>query len=290
MKKKRKKRPFVMRNEARRLVSLYLKSESSFYQFQLVKVQYNDDSSGSRSTHQTGTSHGLTEAQNKVRWRYQLLGGERPEQDRSHLETFGESRLSTILEVLSLRMAEDGTVKVPKAPFPVGVMDAASKSGTTDSFVVADDSSQQQESLRVRIKQELKKFDSDFRNTFGRLPSKTDKEPLKPLYALYKGLRDSNNGSLSVATNTTTATTTNTKTGATAAKTLQDLKSEMERLKQKKTKLRSLLETYQDRFLRENHRKVLYHKDLLPIETEFLEYKSVKSQIKQLEELCSSQR
>ncbi|KAJ1611999.1 coiled coil-containing protein [Cryptosporidium canis] len=250
-----------MNNEARRFVSSYLRGGSGFYQFQVVRAQHSSGGDG-------GSGSELAEARNKVRGRYQLLLRSRG-LDRADpgLVVSGEERLAVILRTLGLALAEDGTVKVPSGQLAARV---EQDSRTLGSGVVAGDAGRL-EGLAGRIKQELKRFDSDFSSVHGRVPSRADKEPLKPLYRLYRSLRDSGSASA-------------------RERPRPEVESEIERLRQQKTRLRALLERYQDQFLRENHRKVLYHKDLLPIETEYSEYKSVKNKIKQLEELYPSQR
>jgi len=39
---------------------------------------------------------------------------------------------------------------------------------------------------KSRVKQELKRYDSDFQKQFSRLPTHTEKEPMRPLYVFYK--------------------------------------------------------------------------------------------------------
>merc|ERR1712147_354552 len=40
-----------------------------------------------------------------------------------------------------------------------------------------------------RVKQELKRYDVDFRKQFSRLPTHTEKEPMRPLYVYYRRLK-----------------------------------------------------------------------------------------------------
>lgn len=40
-----------------------------------------------------------------------------------------------------------------------------------------------------RVKQELKRYDAEFRKQFGRLPTHTEKEPMRPLYVYYRRLK-----------------------------------------------------------------------------------------------------
>merc|ERR1719507_153726 len=40
-----------------------------------------------------------------------------------------------------------------------------------------------------RVKQELKRYDAEFRKQFLRLPTHTEKEPMRPLYVYYRRLK-----------------------------------------------------------------------------------------------------
>lgn len=274
-------------NEALRIVTSYLNSQLSFYLFQLVKAQLNDSrSSDNNSTDSTNANQSrLAEARNKIRERYQLLLNSASEQDRKYVEAFGKDRLQTILEGFDLKLSEDGTIIVPSALLAENNSAPSVGSGATDvSLTVGSDANQQKEVLRLQIKEELRKFAYDFLNMFGRVPSKADKEPLKPLYLLYKTLKGQSTSS-SRRNEDNPPTSTSSRTDG-----MRQLKSEIRLLKHRKTQLRGILETYQNNFQNENHRKVLYRRDLLPIEPEYLEYKLIKNRIKRLEELYSSQR
>ncbi|OII73583.1 uncharacterized protein cubi_03381 [Cryptosporidium ubiquitum] len=257
-----------MNNEVRKLVNLYIGNTSRFYQFQVVKTHYNEDDYIDNPSNKKSTNYKLIEAQTKIKERYQLLlGSNNVYQADNGFKLYGEDRLLTILRTLGLVLAENGTIHIPNH-FLVNT-ETGNNSQVSNSLTFTTNN-HLLSNLKKQIKQELKKFDSDFQIIYGRTPSKTDKEPLKPLYLLYKQLKDS--------------------ASQVRESTIQDSTSELELLKQKKNQLREFLETYQNEFFNENHRKVLYHKDLLPIEKEYLEYKSIKNKIKQLEGLYSSSR
>lgn len=258
-----------MNNELHRLVNLYIGNKSRFYQFQLVKTHHCEDSYTDKPSDRKNINYKLIEAQGKVKERYQLLlANENAYQVANHFKLFGKDRLLAILRDLSLILLENGTIHIPNDLFNTKTGD------NSEMFNSIDFNSNINffNNLKRKIKQELKKFDSEFQIIYGRTPSKVDKEPLKPLYLFYRRLRNS----ASQVTGTEPS--------------IRNVNSELESLKQRKNQLREFLESYQNQFLRENNRKVLYHKDLLPIEKEYLEYKSVKNKIKQLEGLYSSQR
>lgn len=54
-------------------------------------------------------------------------------------------------------------------------------------------------------------------------------------------------------------------------------------MKKLRSQIREKLYVYQNEFTRNNNRKILYHKDILPVEKEYKEYKEIKNQIIQLE-------
>ncbi|KAK9170834.1 hypothetical protein CmeUKMEL1_15280 [Cryptosporidium meleagridis] len=259
-----------MNNEASRLVNLYIKNISSFYQFQVVRAQYDENNINNLSSLESINCK-LIETQKKVNERYQLLfnNGE-INQFTDDFNISGEERLFSILETLGLELTENGTVNIPNNPLVNTEAGNNPDNINSLTFIPTNNNKNFLNTLKNNIKNELRKFDSDFQMLYGKLPSKSDKEPLKPLYLLYRHLKDS---------------TYRAKNDPT-----QDIISEIESLKQKKTQLRELLETFQDQFLKKNHRKVLYHKDLLPIEKEYLEYKSIKNKIKQLEDVYSNQK
>ncbi|TRY50194.1 Uncharacterized Protein CTYZ_00000165 [Cryptosporidium tyzzeri] len=260
-----------MNNEASRLVNLYIKNIPSFYQFQVVKAQYEENNINNNLSSLESINYKLIETQKKVNERYQLLlNNSQINQFTNGSDISGEERLLSILETLGLELTENGIINIPNNPLVN--TETGNNSDNVDSltFITTTNNNNFLNTLKSNIKSELKKFDSDFQMLYGKLPSKSDKEPLKPLYLLYRHLKDSTHQAKNHPT--------------------QDLISEIESLKQKKTQLRGLLETFQDHFLKKYHRKVLYHKDLLPIEKEYLEYKSIKNKIKQLEDIYSNQK
>ncbi|KAH8582058.1 coiled coil [Cryptosporidium sp. chipmunk genotype I] len=259
-----------MKNETSRLINSYIRNTFSFYQFQVVKAQYDEDNNSDQLSSLENISYKLIEAQEKVNERYQLLlKNNKFNQAINDFRLFGKERLLTILETLGLELTENGIINIPNHLLVDKQYGSNPGAANSLTFNTTDDNNFLR-TLKRKIKQELKKFDSDFQMLYGKLPSKSDKEPLKPLYILYRNLKDS--------------------TYQAKDSHIQDLTSELESLKQKKNQLRELLETFQNQFLKKNHRKVLYHKDLLPIEKEYLEYKSIKNKIKQLEDIYSNQR
>ncbi|KAK6591237.1 hypothetical protein RS030_101661 [Cryptosporidium xiaoi] len=121
---------------------------------------------------------------------------------------------------------------------------------------IKSDNKKYRSDLRKSVKDELKKYESYFESIHNFPPKKLDKEPLRPLYTFYKKLCEEK---------------------------MVEPGLKVEELKKRKMTLREKLEKYQHDFEKENNRKILYHKDLLPVELEYNEYKSIKNEIRKLE-------
>ncbi|EAS03951.1 hypothetical protein TTHERM_00456890 (macronuclear) [Tetrahymena thermophila SB210] len=60
-------------------------------------------------------------------------------------------------------------------------------------------------------------------------------------------------------------------------------------MKRKRVQLREQLQVYQDDFYRTHNRKIKYHRDILPVENEYKEYKDIKKEIIKLEQMLQQQ-
>jgi len=147
-----------------------------------------------------------------------------------------------------------------------------------------------------RVKQELKQYDSEFRKQFSRLPTHAEKEPMRPLYVHYRRLKTTITQAehLKYRSRESMATIPDVDETATARshpgnhmKSVEEqiaaLESRLESLHLEKVTVRTKLQAYQDKFLRENNRKIRFHKDILPIEREYRAYKNVKEEIQKAE-------
>lgn len=151
-----------------------------------------------------------------------------------------------------------------------------------------------------RVKQELKRYDADFRKRFLRLPTHTEKEPMRPLYIYYRRLK----GMIAQAEQ-------NNKTGRrsggigsddegpilgrlddigsrrTGQPNIEDqvaaLEARIDSLQGEKSSVRAKLQAFQEKFVNENNRKIRFHKDILPIEREYRMYKNLKDDIMKAE-------
>ncbi|EER19178.1 conserved hypothetical protein [Perkinsus marinus ATCC 50983] len=146
-----------------------------------------------------------------------------------------------------------------------------------------------------RVKQELKSYDVAFTTVHGRPPGRVDKEPMRPLYTYYRGLKqaieESEPSTAAVPSIDRSRATIQGRSGmghqpeeepSTAASSNR-MMMRLQSLIDEKSRIREGLQQYQARFFVENQRKIKYHKDIVPIEREYREYKQVKEEIAQLE-------
>lgn len=156
------------------------------------------------------------------------------------------------------------------------------------------------------MKQELKRYDSDFRRHFARLPSHAEKEPMRPLYTYYRRVKTlivqveksdrrnsaasgSDDEGLRLGRRESLATIPDVdedRRGAgagTVASEVQALEARIRSLQGMKSSVRLKLQSFQEKFVVENQRKIRFHKDILPIEREYRMYKNVKEEIAKLE-------
>jgi len=159
-----------------------------------------------------------------------------------------------------------------------------------------------------RVKQELKRYDSDFQRRVGRLPAHAEKEPMRPLYVYYRrrktllshsegAARAARRGSDDEGTPSQPGVAreslaslrdgrrSNSDTGR--AGNLEDeigaLEDRIDSLQSEKSAVRAKLQAFQQKFVDENHRAIKYHKDILPIEREYRMYKNLKEEITKAE-------
>ncbi|KAF4729700.1 hypothetical protein FOZ63_001341 [Perkinsus olseni] len=146
-----------------------------------------------------------------------------------------------------------------------------------------------------RVKQELKSYDVAFTAIHGRPPGRADKEPMRPLYTYYRGLKQAIEESEATAVangDRSRVATIQGRSGtghqpeeepSTTTVSSNRMMMRLQSLIDEKSRIREGLQQYQARFFVENQRKIKYHKDIVPIEREYREYKQVKEEIAQLE-------
>lgn len=152
-----------------------------------------------------------------------------------------------------------------------------------------------------RVKQELKRYDAEFQKQFSRLPTHTEKESMRPLYVYYRKLKtlmsqmeqnkhDGDRRGMQQSSLETIPETDEPLTAQSRQKRVQSvgeqilaLESRIENLTAEKASVRAKLQTFQERFVTENSRKIRFHKDILPIEREYRTYKNLKEDIMKVE-------
>jgi chromosome segregation ATPase len=120
---------------------------------------------------------------------------------------------------------------------------------------------------KKKVKNELKLYDTLFKDKFLRLPKREEKEPMRPLYMYYKRLKQALTRR---ATERPTVVDDSTTTRLTA-------------LRSERADLRVRLHSFQNDFSRTHNRRIRYHRDIEPVEAEYKRYKEVKQEIARLE-------
>jgi chromosome segregation ATPase len=160
-----------------------------------------------------------------------------------------------------------------------------------------------------RVKQELKRYDAEFRRQAQRLPTHSEKEPMRPLYVYYRKLKtliaqaeSSKTGRRSATSDdeglglrsgdvrgSLTAIPDNEETPRTGRRSgnveyqIAAVEARIDQLQVEKGSVRAKLQAFQERFVNENNRKIRFHKDILPIERDYRMYKSLKEEITKAE-------
>ena len=68
----------------------------------------------------------------------------------------------------------------------------------------------------------------------------------------------------------------------------EQIKKQLEEYRAYRLQLREKLHSYQSDFTRNNNRRIKYHKDIAPVESEYKRYKDIKHEISRLEDLLNS--
>jgi hypothetical protein len=127
------------------------------------------------------------------------------------------------------------------------------------------------------IKNELKEYDTAFKSATGRDPARSDKEPMRLLYTLYRKLREM----ISRIENNQPIVPAPTVAGGGQTKT--ELEQRLESLYEEKQSVRHVLQEYQARFMAEQGRRIKYHRDIVAVDREYRMYKQLKEEIAKLE-------
>lgn len=221
-------------------------------------------------------------------------------------------------------------------------------------------SAKQLETEKKNVKHELKRYDAAFSDIFKRMPTREEKEAMRPLYIYYKrlkqyltkaekeektvnseGSKPQSLGNVSIDSEKNSRITPqkhsdlikerenkatvsygnlsgkrmessfeeqllkdNVNVKASSLKNIgekpnvmknqekrmsrEEAQKKLEILDAVKSQMREKLHAYQVEFMKNNNRKIKYHKDIVPVEDEYKRYKEVKDEIASLEEILKS--
>eukprot|EP01066_Platyproteum_vivax_P009108 Platyproteum_vivax@DN3981_c0_g1_i1.p1 len=165
---------------------------------------------------------------------------------------------------------------------------------------------------KKKVKNELKRYDLEFKAATAKAPNREDKEPMRPLYTYYRRLKeliqtamddhkgnkvrveedDLDEDEAPGPTNLEPAMLSPTRPNDSARNGTGESYEELRlaQLYHQKNQVRQTLQTFQEQFVRANGRKIRYHKDIVPIEREYKAYKEVKADIATLESTLREQQ
>lgn len=191
------------------------------------------------------------------------------------------------------------------------LLDALARLGLSESHVAHPNlnkmSRHELANEKRRVKQELKRYDAEFRRQCMRLPTHTEKEPMRPLYVYYRRLKtmissveQSRSGRHGGAANAAGSDDEGPGPspgqgrladgrgqregpGGSVKEQIASIEARIASLQNEKAAVRAKLQAFQEKFLSENQRKIRFHKDILPIEREYRMYKNLKDEITKAE-------
>ncbi|CAE7036250.1 gacU, partial [Symbiodinium sp. CCMP2456] len=163
---------------------------------------------------------------------------------------------------------------------------------------------------KKRVKAELKRYDTDWKKQFKVLPNHSQKEVMRPLYLYYRRLKnqlatadsgardqDSDDDLLGRRTNKEKAELQISQLEAnlhewrdSELQSAENSQARANSLQQEKGAIRTKLKEFQENFLLQHHRKIRFHKDILPIEKEYRMYKNIKEELQKVESQLRSLR
>eukprot|EP00914_Ancora_sagittata_P011859 GHVO01022973.1.p1 GENE.GHVO01022973.1~~GHVO01022973.1.p1 ORF type:complete len:179 (-),score=19.58 GHVO01022973.1:202-738(-) len=138
------------------------------------------------------------------------------------------------------------------------------------------------ENEKRKVKEELRGYDTEHSRIFKRLPSKAEKEPMRPMYQYYEELKR-----LLIGKNIEVG-----RRGSNAS-SVSDGEAEDRRrmtLKRRFHEIRTELVKYQGDFFRRHGRRVMYHADIAPVHKQYKEYKEIKTRIAMLDQQTGDRR
>jgi len=154
---------------------------------------------------------------------------------------------------------------------------------------------------KKRVKAELKRYDTDWKKQFKVLPNHSQKEVMRPLYLYYRRLKnqlasaDSGGGGRDQDSDDELlgrpGGVLDSRAGSKQGKSSREkaeqqigqLEARANSLQQEKGAIRGKLKEFQENFVLQHHRKIRFHKDILPIEKEYRAYKNIKEELQKVE-------
>lgn len=162
---------------------------------------------------------------------------------------------------------------------------------------------------KKQVKQELKRYDAEFRKHFMRLPTHVEKEPMRVLYIYYRRVKsllaqaDLGRRRTSGTAATPVSDDEGPKLGprdpyaggdggadGTIGDRIKSVEDRLTSLQAERAAVRAKLQAFLERFVIENNRKIRFHKDILPIERQYRAYKHLKEEIVRSEQQLRSLR
>ncbi|CAK9015710.1 unnamed protein product [Durusdinium trenchii] len=150
---------------------------------------------------------------------------------------------------------------------------------------------------KKRVKAELKRYDTDWKKQFKVLPNHSQKEVMRPLYLYYRRLKnqlasadsggareqDSDDDLLARPGSDSRSGSNKRSSREKAEQQIGQLEARANSLQQEKGAIRAKLKEFQENFVLQHHRKIRFHKDILPIEKEYRLYKNIKEELQKVE-------
>jgi hypothetical protein len=131
--------------------------------------------------------------------------------------------------------------------------------------------------MKKVIKNELKDYDTAFKSETGNDPARSDKEPMRLLYTLYRKLRDL------ISRIESNQPIVPAPVVAGDGHTKNEVEQRLDSLYEEKQAVRQVLQEYQARFMAEQGRRIKYHRDIVAVDREYRLYKQIKEEIAKLE-------
>lgn len=218
---------------------------------------------------------------------------------KSNTETFGEASQVSNKQKAITWIQTNGKKWLEEAMRRLGL-----DGSKVDGKSLIGKTTEQLSEEKNQVKSELKKYDANFVLLFRRLPERTEKEPIRPLYVYYKKVKEAlakNAGKKRAGGSSMHEQARRIEKRKLKAKeegkkfagvkvyneytfkTDEELKEKIAELKSERAHLRILLDKFQQEFIKTYNRKIKYNRDIAPVSNQFKRYKELKKIIADLE-------